>query len=547
MKTRYRILIGVGLFIAVVAVGAVVAMRVLPAAPGGTSGLNGVSQAGGATAQVTTLTLITAVDSTGAVEAVQSESLYWETTGAVADVYVQAGDTAKKGDVLMTIDPATAPQEVIQAQIDLVTAREALDALLNPGALDIAQAQQAVVAAEETLRDARLDLKYAQNPVGQSLYDAVDDAKLALDTALANQQLEHVSSDASAVKTAEDDMNLAYSRLQRAQTAMDDCVKISCGERVQRENELNNALKAYQTAWDAYQTAKLKYETNVVNQTDDVRNAQQDYDDAAANLDAALAGPDALTVQSAQAAVAVAEADLADKQETLNKLLNGADPNDIAAAQANILAAQATVDSLAIKAPFDGEVLAVNFRPGDSADKSEVAVILANRSQLHVDVSVDESDISKIAAGNAAVLTFDAVSGLSLTGKVGQIVRYGETVNGLVKYTVRVDFDTADPRVLVGMTVNATIVAETVEGALAVPVDAVQQDDQGEYVNRVRSDGSVEKVTVVSGSLEDNDLVVVTGDLQPGDTVQVVAASESSSSNSSSSDRGGPAGGFMGP
>jgi HlyD family secretion protein len=540
MKVRNIVLIVIGL----VGVATVIGYFVVAPNSGTSASSGGATQTGNTTAQVTAINWVTSVESSGSVEAIQSESLSWETTGTVVTVNVAVGDTVKKGDVLMAIDPATAPQSVIQAYVDLDTAQDALEALLNPSALDIANAKKAVADAEQTLTDAKLDLKYAQNPVGQSLYDTVSDAKLALDTALANQQLEHVSTDASAIKTTEDDMNLAYSRLQRAQTAMDDCLKISCGERTQRENELNNAQKAYQTAWDAYQTAKLKYDTNVANQADDVRNAQQDYDQAVANLNAALAGPDALKVQTAQAAVEVAEADLVDKQETLNKLLNGADPKDIAAAQANVLSAQTTIDSLTLKAPFDGEVLQVNFRPGDTANQSDVAVMLANRAHLHVDVAVDESDISQVNVGDPATLSFDFLPDLSLTGKVSQVVPIGEEVQGLVKYTVRVDFDQADSRVLLGMTTNASIVTDTVEGALAVPVDAVQQDDSGEYVNRVGAGGALEKVTVVSGEIqEDGSVVVVSADLQVGDTVQVVAAQSSASSGNTGGPGGGPFGG----
>lgn len=533
MKARNIILIVLGL----VAVVAVAGYFVVTSFLRTNANSSGAAQTANTTAQVTALTLVNSIESSGSVEAIQSESLYWKTTGTVATVNVAVGDTVKKGEALMAIDPASAPQSVIQAYVDLVTAQDALDALLNPGALDIANAKQAVAGAEQTLKDARQSLKYAQNPVGLSLYNSVSDTKLALDTALANQQLEHVSTDASTIKSTEDDMNLAYSRLQRAQVEMDDCIKISCGERVQREDALNNAQKAYQKAWDAFQTAKLKYDTNVANQTDDVRNAQQDYDQAVANLNAALAGPDALKVQTKQAAVEVAEADLADKQETLNKLLNGADPKDIAAAQAKVLSAQATIDTLTLKAPFDGEVLEVNFRPGSSANQSDVAVILADKSQLLVDVQVDESDISQVNAGDPTTLSFDSLPGLSLTGKVLQVVPVGETVQGLVKYTVRVDFDTVDPKVLVGMTTTASIVTDTVEGALAVPLDAVQQGNQGEYVNRVKADGALEKVKVVSGNVQDNDWVVVTGDLQPGDRVQVVTPQPSSSGT------GGPFGG----
>src|SRR3979409_1457535 len=67
------------------------------------------------TAQVTTLTAVSSVDSTGAVEPEQSASLSLKTTGTVATVAVKVGDHVKAGDVLMTLDPASAPNNVIQA------------------------------------------------------------------------------------------------------------------------------------------------------------------------------------------------------------------------------------------------------------------------------------------------------------------------------------------------------------------------------------------------------------------------------------------------
>ncbi len=445
---------------------------------------------------------------------------------------------------LVVASPALAPWHPC-----LVAARKALPDLLSPSAIDIANAKQAVATADQTLKTAQQNLKYAENPVGQSLYDSVSSTQLALDTAKANQQLATVGTEATTVKTTLDDMNLAYSRLQRAQVEMDDCIKISCGERVQRENSLNSAQKAYQTAWDAYQTAKLAQGTSVANQSADVKTAQEGYDQAVANLNAALAGPDKLKVADKQAALEVAQADLTDKQDTLNKLLNGADPNDIAAAEAKVLQEQQLIDSLTLKAPFDGEILAVDFQPNDAATSTSAAVVLANRSQLYVDVSVDEADISQVKVGDSATLTLDALPELELAGKVAQITHYGQTVSGLVKYTVRVTLDKVEPEVLNGMTASVTIVTSVDEGALVVPIAAVQEDASGnEYVNRVKNDGTVEKVKVVSGAVQDNDTVVVTGDLKAGDRVQTETSATTTSSTSSNSTRnngGGPAGGGL--
>lgn len=515
MKGR-RLWIILGAVLVIVAVVAVVAWPML------TRG-QAQQQTALQTGTVTTVTDVQSVESSGSVEALQSVSLSWETTGTVGEVDVKVGDTVKEGDVLMAIDPATAPQNVIQAQADLITAQKNLEDLLNPSQTDLANAQKAVTDAEQTLKDAKQDLTYVENPLGKALYDAVDTAKLALDTAQGNANLARVGSDASAVKTAEDDMNLAYTKLQRAQTAMEDCDKISCGERDRRENDLNNAQKEYQRTWDAYQTVLLQYNLTTANQADDVKTAQEDYDQAVANLNAAKLGPDALKLQAAQDAVAVAEADLADKQDALNTL-NNPDPNDVITAQAAVMAAQATIDSAYIKAPFDGVVLAVNYQKGDSASQSDVAVMLANRSQLHIEVSVDESDISQVADGNVATITFDALPAVTLQGVVSQIAGYGTESNGLIKYTVRVDADNPDPRVLLGMTANVSIVTSQTEGALAVPVYAVQVDSQGEYVNRVQPGGTVERVAVVSSTVVDDNTVIVTGDLKEGDTVQITGS-----------------------
>jgi len=538
MKTRSKIIIAIISTVAIVGLGV-----------GGyfaffrrTTRANAAGAAGG-TGTVTTMTLVNAIDTTGSVAAIQSSSLAWQTTGTVGTVNVKVGDTVKKGDILMSLDPTTASQTIVQAQIDLVAAKKALNGLLNPPALDIANAKEAVTTAEATLKTAQQNLTYAENPVGQSLYDSVASAQLALNTAKANQTLNNVSTEASAVSTTLDDVNLAYSQLQRAQTAMDDCIAISCGERTQRETSLNNAQKSYQKASDAYQAAKLQHETTAANQGSSVETAQKAYDQAVANLNAALAGPNAALVAQKQAAVDVAQADLADKQDALNKLINQADPDEVAAAQAKVLQQQQIIDTLSIKAPFNGQILALNFQPNDTANTTDTAVQMADLSEMYVDVSVDESDISKVKVGNAATVTFDSLPELELEGLVSKVAAYGETVQGLVKYTVRVTMDKVSPSVLIGMTTNVNIVTSTQEGALVVPIASVQTDaTSGEYVNRQKADGTYEKVKVVSGSVEDNNTVIVTGDLKAGDKVQLAASTTSTGSTTTTNRTGGPGG-----
>ncbi|MEK7328291.1 MAG: HlyD family efflux transporter periplasmic adaptor subunit, partial [Chloroflexota bacterium] len=144
-----------------------------------------------------------------------------------------------------------------------------------------------------------------------------------------------------------------------------------------------------------------------------------------------------------------------------------------------------------------------------------------NRSQLHVDVSVDETDVSEIQVGDPVTVAFNSLPDMQLKGEVSLINPVGTSVQGLIKYTVRVELAETNPQVLLGMTADVMIVTNEDEGALAVPLDAVQLDPQGEFVNRVKADNTLERVDIVSGQVQD-DLVVITGPLQPGDKVQVV-------------------------
>jgi multidrug efflux pump subunit AcrA (membrane-fusion protein) len=172
-------------------------------------------------------------------------------------------------------------------------------------------------------------------------------------------------------------------------------------------------------------------------------------------------------------------------------------------------------------------VLAVNLKPGDPASPSGAAITLADRSKLHVSVSVDETAIGAIASGNPVTLTLDALPGLALNGSVFSIEPFGQTVQGLVRYNVRVDLGQTDPRLLLYMTANATIVTNVEQNALAVPLSAIQYDNQGEFVNRVNAASALERVNVTSGQAI-NDLVVVKGSLTPGDNVEVIAATPAS-------------------
>ena len=223
----------------------------------------------------------------------------------------------------------------------------------------------------------------------------------------------------------------------------------------------------------------------------------------------------------AQNDLALKKAKLEDLQREYDRLKGGPNAQDILAAQAKVDAAQATVNMLRIIAPFDGVVLSVDSRAGDVVSANELSVNLADLNHLYVETQVDESDVTKVKVGASADVTLDALPGQTFTGQVTAVNPVGQTVGGLVKYTVRVELDPVkDVFLPLGATANVTIHVSDSQATLAVPIVAIQNDSQGEYVWLLR-DGQTARVDVVGGAIL-GDLVAVTGDLQAGDVLQVV-------------------------
>ena len=131
-----------------------------------------------------------------------------------------------------------------------------------------------------------------------------------------------------------------------------------------------------------------------------------------------------------------------------------------------------------------------------------------------------------------------AVDGLELTGQAAVIDPLGDVDSGSVQYTIWIDIDNVaeDLFLPLGSTANVTIQVEPVRASLAVPITAIQNDDQGEYLFVIQDDGSTKRVAVVSSTVV-GDLVIVTGDLKEGDSL---AAGQS---NDLQGPGGGPFGG----
>lgn len=214
----------------------------------------------------------------------------------------------------------------------------------------------------------------------------------------------------------------------------------------------------------------------------------------------------------------VASANLDKARQDYEKWKDGPDPNDVAAAETRIAAAQATMNLARVSAPFAGMLTDVQAKPGDQVSPGTPAFRLDDLTHLLVDVQISEVDINRIQAGQDVYLTFDAILSKEYHGMVTQVAQVGTDNQGVVDFTVTAELTDADDAVKPGMTAAVNIVVEQLEDILLVPNRAVRVLD-GERVVYVLRNGNLEAVTISLGSSSDTVSQVLEGDLQPGDAI----------------------------
>jgi len=244
------------------------------------------------------------------------------------------------------------------------------------------------------------------------------------------------------------------------------------------------------------------------------------------------------TIAKADEDLALAKAKVDDAQREFDRLKNGADAVDIAAAQARVDAAQATLNLARVIAPFAGTVTEAYPLPGDQIAAGATAFRVDNLSSLLVDVEVSEVDINNVSAGQPVTLSFDAILGKDYHGQVVEVAQTGTSVQGVVNFKVTVELTDADTDVKPGMTAAVNIVVNEMQDILLVPNRAVRLID-GERVVYLLVDGQPVKTGIRLGPSSDTVSVVAGGDIKEGDTVVLNPPVEFGPS-------GGPGGGPFG-
>lgn len=131
-----------------------------------------------------------------------------------------------------------------------------------------------------------------------------------------------------------------------------------------------------------------------------------------------------------------------------------------------------------ITAPSDGKVLEKTAKAGEKLDQNASAAmaIIADLSTLTFEMSIDELDITKIKVGQKVNVVADAIENKVFEGEVTNIKYTGTASQGVTSYPVTVTIkDSEDSGLIPGMNVTGSVIVESVENVVRVPVSAVRR------------------------------------------------------------------------
>lgn len=443
------------------------------------------------TAMVDTGSITSTVSGEGLMRAKESASLIVTTSGRVQDVYVKEGDTVEAGQQMYKIKSTAAEDAYTAAEKELNSCNKEMGKLQEAKANLTVRAPH---AGKIQLSAEGPTVKVGDNvSSGTTIATLVDDSKMKLRQYYSYAYAKNIKVGQSA------DISIPSSMASVKGTVSE----IHMVERISAEGTklfevdfvMNNpgtlaagvdasaVLTAGGETIYPYEAAKLEYNKSTVITTKVGGPAKQ------VNLRnyATVRAGDVLLVMGG------------DENDTAIFDMN----NRIKTAQKNLDEAKKALDLLNGIAPISGTVMSISATPGDEIATGSTVAVVANKSALLLDISVDERNISYIKEGMSVDID---QWGTTCTGTVTSVSLTSKTENGVAKFPVVVSVDNSDGSLMPGSYAKYKLVASQSNDCMVLPIQAVKSVETPEGTKSVvfvhtteRPENAIDLETPVDG------------------------------------------------
>lgn len=206
---------------------------------------------------------------------------------------------------------------------------------------------------------------------------------------------------------------------------------------------LDNSTAEMEYQASNYERSKALYEKNLI--------AQADYDQAKYNYEKSVAS-----------------------------LKNSQAQYDRALVQLGYATIYSPIDGIVMNRAVDeGQTVAASF------NTPEIFTIAQDLTQMKVEADIDETDIGQVQVGQRVEFDVDAYPDDKFAGTVEQIRLSPVTTSNVVTYTVIINAQNPELKLLPGMTANIVIYVEEDRDVLVVPYKAVKFTPDQEYMAKM--------------------------------------------------------------
>ena len=198
-------------------------------------------------------------------------------------------------------------------------------------------------------------------------------------------------------------------------------------------------------------------------------------------------------------------------------------------AEANYATASANMGYTKIVSPVKGIVISKEVEVGQTVAASfqtpTLFTVAEDLTKMQIETSVSEADIGKVVVGQDVNYTLDGYPDLVFTGKVSQVRLSPTTESNVVTYTVIIEVENNEGKLLPGMTANVSIITGKKEDILTVPNVALKftvagntqkYDQKGIWIDKK---GKPVRVNIETGVSDDNYTEIISDKIKEGDLV----------------------------
>jgi multidrug efflux pump subunit AcrA (membrane-fusion protein) len=144
-------------------------------------------------------------------------------------------------------------------------------------------------------------------------------------------------------------------------------------------------------------------------------------------------------------------------------------------------------------------------------------VDIVDYDHIEIAFKVDEYDVGALAVGKEAIAKIGA-AGKDIKGKISDISREGQIINGVTLFTATMDID-KDEDIRIGMSAEVKLLSERAENVVIIPMNVILFDEKNQpYVLKKGNRNKVVREKITTG-IHDGTFVEVKSGVEAGETI----------------------------